>query len=54
MHVPLTSGRWSFAGPPAEVPLTNHDGAVYSMEVAPDGRIYFSDGEGIYRLRPTG
>ena len=53
MHVPLTSGRWSFAGPPAEVPLTNHDGAVYSMEVAPDGRIYFSDGEGIYRLRPA-
>jgi hypothetical protein len=53
MHVPLTPGRWSLAGLPAEVPLTNYDGAVYSMEVAPDGRIYFSDGQGIYRLRPA-
>lgn len=53
MRVRLAPGRWSFAGPPAEVPLTNHAGAVYSMEVAPDGRIYFSDGRGIYRLAPA-
>ena len=33
--------------------LTNYDGPVYSMEVAPDGRIYFSDGRGIYRLAPA-
>jgi glucose/arabinose dehydrogenase len=52
MYAQLADGRWSLAGPPAEVPMTGHDGAVYSMEVAPGGRIYFSDGDGIYRLAP--
>lgn len=28
-------------------------GAIYSMESAPDGRIYFSDGSAIYRLAPA-
>ena len=53
MHASLEIGRWSLAGPPSQVPLTNYDGPVYSMEVAPNGRIYFSDGRGIYRLAPA-
>ena len=28
-------------------------GSIYSMETAPDGRIYFSDGSTIYRLAPA-
>jgi hypothetical protein len=50
MHAPLGAGRWALASPPRRVPLTNHTGPVYSMEVAPDRRIFFSDGRGIYRL----
>ncbi len=53
MHAVLDAGRWSLSAPPAQVRLTNYDGPVYSMEVAPDGRIYFSDGRGIYRLAPV-
>jgi len=53
MHAPLNPGRWSLAAPPAQVPLTNYTGPVYSMEVAPNGRIYFSDGQGIYQLAPA-
>lgn len=33
--------------------LGSPNGAIYSMETAPDGRIYFSDFEGIYRLAPS-
>lgn len=50
MHVDLEPGRWSFAGAPRAVPLIGYDAAVYSMEVAPNGRIYFSNAEAIYRL----
>lgn len=50
MHAPLEPGRWALAAPPQRIPLANHTGPVYSMEVAPDGRIFFSDARGIYRL----
>ena len=53
MHAAFDAGRWSLAAPPGQVLLTNYDGPVYSMEVAPTGRIYFSDGRGIYRLAPA-
>ena len=53
MYSELDAGRWSLASPPAMLPITNYTGPVYSMEVAPDGRIYFSDGRGIYRLAPA-
>ncbi|CAN5799634.1 hypothetical protein BH18ACT17_BH18ACT17_02430 [soil metagenome] len=46
MHAPLDPGRWTFAAPPRAAPLTNYDGPVYSMEVSPGGRLYFSDGQG--------
>jgi glucose/arabinose dehydrogenase len=52
-HVALGTGRWSFADPPERVPLRGYDRAVYSMEVAPNGSIYFSDAEAIYRLAPA-
>jgi glucose/arabinose dehydrogenase len=62
MFAPLMPGRWSFAAPPARMPVTNRAGAVYSIEVGPSGRLFFSDGQAIYRLvrdgaartRPTG
>jgi glucose/arabinose dehydrogenase len=50
MFAPLGKGRWSLARDPRGVPLANHSGPVYSMEVAPGGRLYLSDAEGIYRL----
>jgi glucose/arabinose dehydrogenase len=50
MHAPLSPGRWGLAASPQRVRLAGHAGAVYSMEVAPNGRIHFSDGGGIYRL----
>jgi len=50
MYARLTAGREGLSGEPQRVPLTNHNGPVYSMEVAPAGRIYFSDGQGIHRL----
>ena len=33
--------------------LDSPDGAIYSMETAPNGQIYFSDFEGIFRLAPA-
>ncbi|MET0801215.1 MAG: PQQ-dependent sugar dehydrogenase [Actinomycetota bacterium] len=51
-HVALGAGRWSLDGPPLRVPLLGYDRAVYSMEVAPNGSIYFSDAAAIYRLAP--
>jgi hypothetical protein len=30
--------------------LGSPNGAIYSIEAAPDGRIYLSDPRGIYRL----
>jgi glucose/arabinose dehydrogenase len=50
MFAPLGPGRSALAAPPQPMPLTNYGGAVYSMEAAPGGRIYFSSGTGIYRL----
>lgn len=34
----------------SEAPLLTHPSGILSVERAPDGRIYFSDGSGIYRL----
>ena len=48
----LNGGRDDFQGAPIDV-LDAPGGAIYSMERAPDGRIYFSDGDAIYRLRPV-
>jgi glucose/arabinose dehydrogenase len=45
----LNGQRTDVAGSPATV-LGSPNGAIYSMEAAPDGRIYFSDPRGIYRL----
>ena len=53
MHVDLDAGRWSFADAPEAVPLVGFDAAVYSVEVGPSGRIYFSNAEAIYRLAPA-
>jgi glucose/arabinose dehydrogenase len=50
MYSALTQDRDDLSGSPQRVPLIGHDGPVYSMEVAPGGRIYFSDGRGIHRL----
>jgi glucose/arabinose dehydrogenase len=33
--------------------LDSPNGVIYSMETGPDGRIYFSDFQGIYRLAPA-
>lgn len=51
MFAPLMPGRWSIAAPPRRMRVTNHDGAVYSIETGPNGRLFFSDGQAIYRLR---
>jgi glucose/arabinose dehydrogenase len=53
MYAPLGAGRSTLAAPPQPIPLTNYGGAVYSLEAAPGGRIYFSSGRGIYRLAPA-
>lgn len=45
----LNSGRDAIVGGPTK-PFTSPDGTIYSMEVGPDGRIYFSTYQGIYRL----
>ena len=50
MFAPLTPGRWALATAPTRMRLRDHTGAVYSIETAPGGRIYFSDGRAIYRL----
>ena len=50
MYATLTPARDDLSGAPQQVPLIGHNGPVYSMEVAPGGRIFFSDGQGIQRL----
>ena len=50
--VALNAARDDVAGSPATV-LSAPGGVIYSMEVAPSGRIYFSDGTAIYRLVRT-
>jgi glucose/arabinose dehydrogenase len=48
-RVGLNGQRTDVAGNPVTV-LSSPNSAIYSMETAPDGRIYFSDARGIYRL----
>jgi glucose/arabinose dehydrogenase len=48
-RVNLNGARTDIMGNPAKV-LNPPNGAIYSMETAPDGRIFFSDFAGIYRL----
>ncbi|MGH2539214.1 MAG: PQQ-dependent sugar dehydrogenase [Actinomycetota bacterium] len=52
-RVTLGAGRSSIDGLPRKVPLRGYDRAVYSMEVAPNGSIYFSDAQAIHRLVPA-
>jgi glucose/arabinose dehydrogenase len=51
-RVALNAARNDVSGGPVQV-LESPNGAIYSMEAAPDGRIYFSDSQGIYRLAPA-
>jgi glucose/arabinose dehydrogenase len=46
----LNAARDGIVGGPAQ-PFTSPDGTIYSMEVGPNGTIYFSTYRGIYRLR---
>ncbi len=48
----LTSGRAGLAADPTRIDTT-WSGPIYSLEVAPDHRIYASDAQGIYRLAPA-
>jgi glucose/arabinose dehydrogenase len=48
-RVSLNGQRTDVAGNPVSV-LNSPNGAIYSMEVAPDGGIFFSDARAIYRL----
>ncbi len=48
-RVALNAARNDVSGDPVQV-LDSPNGAIYSMETGPDGRIYFSDFQGIYRL----
>jgi hypothetical protein len=50
--VTLNGARDDVSGSPTTV-LSAPRGVVYSTEVAPNGRIYFSDGDSIYRLVKT-
>jgi glucose/arabinose dehydrogenase len=49
-HADMNLARDDFSGALQQAPLTNFDGAVYSMEVGPGRRLYFSNADGIYRL----
>lgn len=51
-HVDLLMDRSGLAGAPAKI-QTAYAGPIYSMEIGPDGRIYVSDQQGIYRLTPA-
>jgi glucose/arabinose dehydrogenase len=51
-RVVLDAARDDVARGPVKV-LDAPAGAIYSIEVGPDGRIYFSDDRGIYRLSPA-
>jgi len=48
-RVGLNAARNDVAGRPIDV-LDTPGGAIYSMETAPKGRLYFSDARAIYRL----
>ena len=48
----LTSDRAGLAAGPTRIDTT-WSGSIYSLEVAPDHRIYASDAQGIYRLAPA-
>jgi glucose/arabinose dehydrogenase len=49
-EVTLNTSRFGVA---AEALAYSHSSGVLSVESAPDGRVYFSDGSGIYRLSLT-
>jgi glucose/arabinose dehydrogenase len=51
-RVALNAARDDVSGGAVDV-LDTPGGAVYSMETAPNGRIYFSDAKAIYRLAPA-
>ena len=51
-RVALNTARNDVSGDSVQV-LDSPNGAIYSMETGPDGRIYFSDFQGIYRLAPA-
>lgn len=51
-RVELDAARDDVARGPVKV-LDAPAGTIYSIEVGPDGRIYFSDDRGIYRLSPA-
>jgi aldose sugar dehydrogenase len=51
-RVTLDAARDDVASGPTTM-LDSPGGSVLSMEVGPSGRIYFSDGGAIYRLRPA-
>lgn len=51
-RVALNSARNDVSGGAIHV-LDSPRGDIYSMETAPNGRIYFSDAQGIYRLAPA-
>ena len=48
----LNAGRDDFASV-VDPSLNAPGGSIHSMESAPNGRIYFSDGGAIYRLAPV-
>jgi glucose/arabinose dehydrogenase len=48
-RIGLNGARDDVVGNPVSV-LNSPNDAIYSMETGPDGRIYFSDAQGIYRL----
>ena len=51
-RVALNTARDYVSGDAIDV-LDAPTGAVYSMETSPDGQIYFSDAQAIYRLAPA-
>jgi glucose/arabinose dehydrogenase len=52
-HADLSPARDDFGGALKQINLTNFSGPVYSMEIGPNRRLYFSNAEGIYRLVPA-
>ena len=51
-RVALNAARDDVSGGAIDV-LDTPGGAIYSMETAPNGQIYFSDAQAIYRLAPA-
>ncbi len=52
-HAGLNQARDDFSGALSAVALRNYAGPVYSIEVGPHRRLYFSNPDGIHRLAPT-